>query len=72
MNLPSGSPREEIADEQELEHLARSSLVAHLVSGAQGIAAIYTGAVSMARGLRCAKISIRAHSWFNWLYPINF
>ena len=18
------------------------------------------------------KISIRAHSWFNWLYPINF
>jgi multidrug resistance efflux pump len=39
--------------------------------GAQGTAAIYTsgehGAWAVLR-----KISIRAHSWFNWLYPINF
>ena len=39
--------------------------------GAQGSAAIYTsgeyGAWAVLR-----KISIRAHSWFNWLYPINF
>jgi multidrug resistance efflux pump len=39
--------------------------------GAQGAAAIYTGGE---RGAWAAlrKISIRAHSWFNWLYPINF
>jgi multidrug resistance efflux pump len=37
--------------------------------GAQGTAAIYTsqGAWAVLR-----KISIRAHSWLNWLYPINF
>jgi multidrug resistance efflux pump len=39
--------------------------------GAQGAAAIYTsgehGAWAVLR-----KISIRAHSWLNWLYPINF
>jgi multidrug resistance efflux pump len=39
--------------------------------GAQGTAAIYT---SGERGAWAAlrKISIRAHSWLNWLYPINF
>jgi multidrug resistance efflux pump len=37
--------------------------------GAQGSAAIYTSSGAWA-ALR--KISIRAHSWFNWLYPINF
>ena len=37
--------------------------------GAQGSAAIYTSAGAWA-ALR--KISIRAHSWLNWLYPINF
>jgi len=38
--------------------------------GAQGIAAIYTGGE---RGEWAAlrRISIRAHSWFNWLYPLN-
>ena len=38
--------------------------------GAQGAAAIYTGGE---RGAWAAlrKISIRAHSWFNWLYPLN-
>jgi multidrug resistance efflux pump len=38
--------------------------------GAQGIAAIYTGGE---RGAWAAlrRISIRAHSWFNWLYPLN-
>jgi hypothetical protein len=39
--------------------------------GAQGSVAVYTsgehGAWAVLR-----KISIRAHSWFNWLYPINF
>ena len=36
--------------------------------GAQGTAAIYTsqGAWAVLR-----RISIRAHSWLNWLYPIN-
>jgi multidrug resistance efflux pump len=39
--------------------------------GAQGIAAIYTSGEHGAwAALR--KVSIRAHSWFNWLYPINF
>jgi multidrug resistance efflux pump len=39
--------------------------------GAQGIAAIYTSGEHGAwAALR--KISIRAHSWLNWLYPINF
>jgi multidrug resistance efflux pump len=39
--------------------------------GAQGTAAIYTGGEHGAwAALR--KISIRAHSWLNWLYPINF
>jgi multidrug resistance efflux pump len=39
--------------------------------GAQGIAAIYT---TGERGAWAAlrRISIRAHSWANWLYPINF
>jgi multidrug resistance efflux pump len=39
--------------------------------GAQGSAAVYTGGE---HGVWAAlrKISIRAHSWFNWLYPINF
>jgi multidrug resistance efflux pump len=38
--------------------------------GAQGSAAIYTGGE---RGAWAAlrKISIRAHSWFNWVYPMN-
>jgi len=38
--------------------------------GAQGLAAIYTsgehGAWAVLR-----KISVRAHSWFNWLYPLD-
>jgi multidrug resistance efflux pump len=38
--------------------------------GAQGMAAVYTvGEHSPWTVLR--KISIRAHSWFNWLYPLN-
>jgi hypothetical protein len=37
--------------------------------GAQGAAAIYTGGGGFA-ALR--RINIRAYSWFNWLYPINF
>jgi multidrug resistance efflux pump len=37
--------------------------------GAQGTAAIYTSGGGFA-ALR--KISIRMHSWFNWLYPIPF
>ncbi|MCK1275999.1 HlyD family secretion protein [Bradyrhizobium sp. 61] len=39
--------------------------------GAQGTAAIYTsGEYGAWAALR--KISIRTHSWSNWLYPINF
>jgi multidrug resistance efflux pump len=39
--------------------------------GAQGTAAIYTsGEHGTWAALR--KISIRAHSWLNWLYPIDF
>ena len=39
--------------------------------GAQGTAAIYTsGEYGAWAALR--KISIRTHSWLNWLYPINF
>ena len=39
--------------------------------GAQGTAAIYTGGEHGAwAALR--KISIRVHSWMNWLYPMNF
>jgi multidrug resistance efflux pump len=39
--------------------------------GAQGSAAIYTnGETGAWAALR--KISIRAHSWFNWIYPFNF
>jgi hypothetical protein len=38
--------------------------------GAQGTAAIYTsGETGAWAALR--KISIRAHSWFNWVYPLN-
>jgi len=37
--------------------------------GAQGAAAIYTSGGGFA-ALR--KISIRMHSWFNWLYPMPF
>jgi multidrug resistance efflux pump len=37
--------------------------------GAQGAAAIYTKPGAWA-GLR--KITIRIHSWFNWLYPMPF
>lgn len=39
--------------------------------GAQGSAAIYTGGE---RGAWAAlrKISIPAHSWLNWLYPMPF
>jgi multidrug resistance efflux pump len=39
--------------------------------GAQGSTAIYTGGEYGAWAV-LRKISIRAHSWFNWLYPINF
>jgi len=36
--------------------------------GAHGVAAIYTGGGGFAA---MRKISIRAHSWLNWLYPLN-
>ena len=49
-------------------YLANPSKVG-LPIGAQGEAAIYTGGVGFA-ALR--KITIRIHSWFNWLYPMPF
>jgi multidrug resistance efflux pump len=39
--------------------------------GAQGSTAVYTGGEYGAWAV-LRKISIRAHSWFNWIYPINF
>jgi len=36
--------------------------------GAHGVAAIYTGGGGFAA---MRKIAIRAHSWLNWLYPLN-
>jgi multidrug resistance efflux pump len=39
--------------------------------GAQGSAAIYTGGKS-GTWATLRKISIRAHSWANWLYPMSF
>jgi hypothetical protein len=45
--------------------------IAELERARLSAAAIYTGGEHGAwAALR--KISIRAHSWFNWLYPINF
>ena len=38
--------------------------------GAQGAAAIYTGGERGAWAV-LRKISIRAHSWFNWFYPLD-
>jgi multidrug resistance efflux pump len=38
--------------------------------GAQGLAAIYTGGEHGAWAV-LRKISIRAHSWFNWVYPLD-
>jgi hypothetical protein len=39
--------------------------------GAEGAAAVYTsGGHGAWAALR--KISMHAHSWYNWLYPINF
>jgi len=39
--------------------------------GAHGSAAIYTGGERGARAV-LRKISIRGHSWFNWLYALMF
>ena len=62
-NVPQG----QYAVKIHLDHSDQSKFTI----GAQGSAAIYTsgeyGAWAVLR-----KISIRAHSWFNWLYPINF
>ena len=30
------------------------------------------GAMAVIVWAALRKISIRAHSWFNWLYPLNF
>jgi hypothetical protein len=39
--------------------------------GAHGSAAIYTGGEHGA-WIALRKISIRAHSWLTWVYPLNF
>ena len=36
--------------------------------GAQGTAAIFTGGGGF---VALRKIALRAHSWLNWLYPLN-
>lgn len=62
LNVPQG----QYAVKIRLDHADQSKFPI----GAQGGAAIYTsgehGAWAVLR-----KISIRAHSWFNWLYPLN-
>ena len=64
---PPSVPQGQYAVKIRLDHSDQSGFTI----GAQGSAAIYTGGEYGAwAALR--KISIRAHSWFNWLYPINF
>ena len=58
-------PQGEFAVKMYLDHPSRVGLPI----GAQGAAAIYTSGGGFAV-LR--KITIRMHSWFNWLYPIPF
>ncbi len=64
---PPTVPQGQYAVKIRLDHSDQSKFPI----GAQGSAAIHTsgehGAWAVLR-----KISIRAHSWFNWLYPINF
>ena len=64
---PPDVPQGQYAVKIRLDHSDQSKFPI----GAQGSAAIYTsgehGAWAVLR-----KISIRAHSWLNWLYPINF
>ena len=66
----SGPPRHGV------RHLSRGGIAALIadadryVIGAQGSAATYAGGETGAwAALR--KISIRAHSWANWFYPLN-
>lgn len=64
---PPNVPQGQYAVKIRLDHSDQSKFPI----GAQGSAAVYTSdAHSPWTVLR--KISIRAHSWFNWLYPINF
>ncbi len=64
---PPTVPQGQYAVKIRLDHPDQSKFTI----GAQGSAAIYTSGEHGAwAALR--KISIRAHSWFNWLYPINF
>jgi multidrug resistance efflux pump len=58
-------PQGEFAVKIYLNHLSKVVLPI----GAQGAAAIYTGGGGFA-ALR--KITIRMHTWFNWLYPMPF
>ena len=63
---PPNVPQGQYAVKIRLDHPDQSKFPI----GAQGLAAIYTsgehGAWAVLR-----KISIRAHSWFNWVYPLN-
>jgi multidrug resistance efflux pump len=63
---PPTAPQGQYAVKVLLDHPDQS----RFPIGAQGLAAIYTSGEHGAwAALR--KISIRAHSWFNWLYPLN-
>ena len=64
---PPNVPQGQYAVKIRLDHADQSKFPI----GAQGSAAIYTGGEHGAWAV-LRKISIRAHSWFNWLYPINF
>jgi multidrug resistance efflux pump len=63
---PPNVPQGQYAVKINLDHPDQS----RFTIGAQGSAAIYTGGEYGAWAV-LRKISIRAHSWFNWLYPID-
>ncbi|MET4177556.1 efflux RND transporter periplasmic adaptor subunit [Bradyrhizobium sp. LA6.12] len=64
---PPNVPQGQYAVKIQLDHSDQTEFTI----GAQGSAAIYTGGEYGAWAV-LRKLSIRAHSWFNWLYPINF
>jgi hypothetical protein len=65
---PPNVPQGQYGVKIRLEHSDQSKFPI----GAQGSAAIYTSGEYGAWAVLLKKMFIRAHSWFNWLYPINF
>jgi len=63
---PPNVPQGQYAVKIRLDHPDQSKFPI----GAQGLAAVYTGGEHGAWAV-LRKISIRAHSWFNWVYPLD-